>query len=327
MASVAVIGAGLSGLVIARELSTEHDVTVLEKSRGVGGRIATRYADAFEFDHGAQFFTARSPSFRAFLQPLVDAGVVADWPARFAELQRSKLRDLRQWDQDYPHYVGTPRMNTVGKWLARGLNVHVSCEVERVERHGGRWRPLGTQGEALGHFDWLVLTVPATQTAALAPAGSRVHHHAAAARMHACYALMLGFDAPITLPWDAALVRDADISWVSVNSSKPGRPAASCLVVHSTNAWADAHLDDDIAAVKAHITAECAAVTRLDVGAALVSQLQRWRYANIGKQTGEPYSLDGDLNLAACGDWHIRGRVEAAFLSAQALAEALRSRL
>ena len=327
MASVGVIGAGLSGLVIARELSAEHEVTVLEKSRGVGGRIATRYADAFEFDHGAQFFTARSPTFRAFLQPLVDAGVVANWPARFAELRRSEPLVLRQWDEDYPHYVGTPRMNSVGKWLASGLNVRVGSKVERLDRRDGLWRPLGTQGEALGHFDWLVLTVPAAQTAALAPAESAVHQRAAAARMQACYALMLGFDAPVSLPWDAALVRDADISWVSVNSSKPGRPAAPCLVAHSTNAWAEAHLDDDMAAVQAHLMAECSAVTGLDGGAPIFSQLQRWRYANIGKQTGESYSLDGKLSLAACGDWHIRGRVEAAFLSAQALLEALRNRL
>lgn len=89
---------------------------------------------------------------------------------------------------------------------------------------------------------------------------------------------MLGFSAPLDLPWQAAVVRNADISWMSVNSSKPGRADAFTMLVHSTNAWADAHIDDG-------------------------------------------------ANLAACGDWFLRGRVEAAFKSAQALAGKLRNRL
>ena len=70
MRRVAVIGAGLSGLA-ARELSESSEVTVFEKSRGYGGRMATRYGGDFEFDHGAQFFTARSAEFQEFLEPLI----------------------------------------------------------------------------------------------------------------------------------------------------------------------------------------------------------------------------------------------------------------
>ena len=123
MKRIAVIGAGLAGLVVARELAKEAEVTVFEKSRGVGGRMATRYVDGFEFDHGAQFFTARSRGFQAFLEPLVDAGVVAHWGARFAEIRGNRVSKLRDWDQTFPHYVGTPRMNEIGKYLADGLDV------------------------------------------------------------------------------------------------------------------------------------------------------------------------------------------------------------
>ena len=83
---IAIIGAGLSGLVLARRLASRADVRVFEKSRGPGGRAATRRVGDYSFDHGTQFFTARTRPFRAFLEPLRAAGVVADWPARFAEL-------------------------------------------------------------------------------------------------------------------------------------------------------------------------------------------------------------------------------------------------
>ena len=92
MKRIAIIGAGLSGLVLARRLDEVAEVTIFEKSRGVGGRMATRYADDYEFDHGAQFFTARTPAFREFLQPLIRDQVVANWAPKFEELDRHGMR-------------------------------------------------------------------------------------------------------------------------------------------------------------------------------------------------------------------------------------------
>ena len=113
MSRVAIIGAGLSGLTAARLLHDSCDVTVFEKSRGFGGRMATRYAGDFEFDHGAQFFTARSTEFKAFLTPLLADGVVDLWRGQFVELHRQTLNSSASWDDAYPHYVGVPRMNAI----------------------------------------------------------------------------------------------------------------------------------------------------------------------------------------------------------------------
>ena len=77
-------------------------------------------------------------------------------------------------------------------------------------------------------------------------------------------ALMLGMETAPDLPWQAALVRDADISWISVNSSKPGRPATTSFVVHSTNTWADEHFDDSIDAIRAYMLEQFASVTGID---------------------------------------------------------------
>ncbi|MGB5510127.1 MAG: FAD-dependent oxidoreductase, partial [Woeseiaceae bacterium] len=204
MTRIAIIGAGLAGLVVARRLSGHHEVAVFEKSRGVGGRMATRRASPFEFDHGAQFFTARSAAFRKFLEPLISAGVVASWNARFVELPAGPASGDRQWADDYPHYVGVPGMNAVGKWLARNLDVQTGVEVANINRGGRRWRLTDTHGTDLGDFDWVVLAAPAPQTARLAPAESDISERAMTARMRACCALLLGFDAPLDLPWDAA---------------------------------------------------------------------------------------------------------------------------
>lgn len=50
-----IVGAGLSGLLLARNLCHEPTL-VLEKSNGVGGRMATRRNGDFAFDHGVQFY-------------------------------------------------------------------------------------------------------------------------------------------------------------------------------------------------------------------------------------------------------------------------------
>jgi renalase len=319
MATFAVIGAGLAGLVVSRELARSHNVVIFEKSRGVGGRMATRRGGRFEFDHGAQFFTARSDAFQAFIDPLLSAGVVADWTAGFAELRRDRKLASRRWDNDNPHYVGVPSMNAVARHLASDLDIRRETAVRSLARSGARWQLIGDDKRLLGEVDWVVVTAPAAQAVELLAATS-ISSASRGVRMQACYALLLGFDEPVDLPWQAALVHDADISWISVNSSKPGRPLPFSLVAHSTNAWADAHVDDDTEAVRSHLAEEVTDITGIDVANAAFCDLHRWRYANVDRQEGDLYALDPEKRLAACGDWFVRGRVEGAFSSAKALA-------
>lgn len=318
MSRVAIIGAGLSGLVVARALRPRHDVTVFEKSRSVGGRMATRSAGTWEFDHGAQFFTARTPEFRDFLRPLQEQGIVAVWHAEFAELKGSEINSARKWDQDYPHFVAMPAMSALAKWLASGLTVRTDVNVQGLERDGSGWRLLDAGSKLPGDFDWVISTAPAAQTATLFPGCSPLHDHAHRVDMRACFALLLGFESPPPLDWQAALVRDADISWVSVNSSKPGRSGASSIVAHSTNAWADRHIDESLDDVGAHLLRTVSEVVGIDAGTVAHRDVHRWRYANIGAQP-PAMQVDPGNQLAACGDWFVRGRIEGAFTSARNL--------
>lgn len=327
MTKVAVIGAGLSGLVVARRLQMLADVAVFEKSRGPGGRMATRYVGDFEFDHGAQFFTARTEAFQAFLRPLIDLGVVAEWHADFAEYDRNSMTTLRSWGDDYPRYVGAPRMNCIGKTLSADVHVAVETAITTIIRSNDGWFVSDGDDMESGPYDWLVLTSPAAQTAALAEGLPDLVTFCGERRMLGCFALMLGFADAIDLKWQAALIHNADISWMAVNSSKPGRKRPFTLVVHSSNAWADAHMDDDIDVVLEHMLDEASTVIGTDLRMAAHHQVHRWRYANIGRQSGPAYFLNEDKRLAACGDWCVRGRIEAAFTSASQLAESLAERL
>ena len=327
MSKIAIIGAGLSGLVLAKELAPHAKVTVFEKARGVSGRMSTRYADPYQFDHGAQFFTAKTEAFQAFLEPLIAQGIVARWDARFVELDRDRVIAQRQWGEEHPHYVGMPKMNQMAKSLAEGLEIKLQTRIVKIEKEGAGWHLCDDIGKSHGTFDWVISTAPPVQSAELLPPAFIHHAIFQQTKMSACFSLMLGFSKPLPLPWDAALVRDADISWISVNSSKPDRPEGFSLLINSTNAWAEQHLDDDREAVQAYLCKEVSRIIGHDVMQADHIALHGWAYANIGKQKGEPSLLDAQNQLAACGDWCIQGRVEAAFTSAMDLANQMKEQL
>lgn len=317
------MGAGLSGLTLAARLRAHADVTVFEKSRGYGGRLATRRSPPFAFDHGAQFFTARTAAFRAFLAPLIEAGVVDTWLARFTELGAAEPPLTRQWVREVPHYVGRPGMSAIGRQLADGLDVRLKTRVVGLERGDGCWR-LRDDGERdLGTFDWVLATAPAAQTAALLPEAFDGRARLAETRMRGCFALMLGFDGSPDLPFDAALVRGSRLSWISVDSSKPGRSAAPRLVALASNAWADAHMESPLDEVRQVLGDELEGLIGRPLPTAAQAEVHRWRYANIATQSGPRSLLDPGMRLGACGDWCVYGRVEGAFLSATDLADRL----
>ena len=311
---LAIIGSGLSGLVLANKLDGKADITLFEKSRGVSGRMTTRYADPYQFDHGAQYFTARSEAFKEFLAPFIEAGVVVEWKPKVVTLSPNEEPYKRDWFE--PHYVGAPRMNALAKALAEGREIQLQTEITTLKREVQGWMLRDKEGKLHGPFDWVISTAPAAQTHKLMPDLLGEH----SVTMTGCYSVMLGFaDAP-SLNWQAAVVKDSPIGWMAVNSSKPGRETDFSLLVQSTNEWAEAHIDDDLGAAELMLMdAICTLIPDLPVADHIA--LHRWRYADTPGPLGEDFLIDETAGLAACGDWCVGGRIEAAFTSANALAE------
>jgi renalase len=320
MTHIAIIGTGLSALTAAYHLQDKARITFFEKSRGLGGRLATRYAGPFTFDHGAQFFTAQTEDFRNFIKPLLTHGVIKRWDGPFAEFDGSIVTNRRQWSDEPSHYVGVPSMNIIGKYITNNWlkepAIHLNTRVTMIRQQANNWYVFDDTGQKRGPFDWVISTAPAAQTAALLPPTFCHHKKVAQTQMAGCFSLMLGFHQPLHLTFNAALVKNQDISWISVNSSKPDRNYGFTLLVNSTNKWAEKHINDPKEQVINHLCASVQQVINQDVHEADHKDVHAWNYANIEKQPG-PYTplIDEKNKLAACGDWCIQGRAESAFTS------------
>lgn len=325
---IAIIGGGIAGATLAHGLKRYAAVTVFEKSRGAGGRMSTRKADGFAFDHGTQYFTGRSRPFREFLAPWLKQGVVAAWDGKVITLAKGKDTTDRLWFE--PHYVACPGMNHLCKALLADVDVRTSTEVAPLSAARGKegWVLMDTQQQPLGEFDWMISTAPAPQTARLLSDHLPAEHPLALTTLQGCYAVMLGFAAPWNHSWIGAKCDDSPLGWISVNSSKPARDAAhSCLVLHSTNAWANAHINDDVADAQAILLAEFAALTGIDAAKAEHAASHRWRYALVQNPSKSSFFCDEAAKLAAVGDWSVTSRIEEVWFTSDELAQTIRAML
>ena len=327
MPRVAVVGAGIAGLTAARTLR-DHGVpvTVFEKSRGPSGRLATRRTgDSGQFDHGAQFFTARDPAFLWRVRSWAQAGVVAPWSGRFGTLGPGGFTEQRP---PGTRWVGAPRMSRIGRHLAEGLDLETGSHITAVERAGRGWTLRDADGAGRGHFDRVLIAVPGPQAVPLLAAAPQLAERAGAAPMVACQSLMLGFPDPLDLPFDGARLAGGPLAWIARDSDKPGRPPGERWVVHATPTHSALHLEDDAEATVARLLAAFQSWTGVTAAPAH-AVAHRWRFARpAADRLCGPRSLyDPALHIGAAGDWLVGARVEAAWQSGAALAGQVLCRL
>lgn len=321
--SAAIIGAGISGLACAQTLRTAGiEVIIFEKSRGLGGRLATRRMDSgAAFDHGAQYFTARDPRFISLVKEWCAAGSASLWTGRIVSIDDGVVTDFEEARE---RYVGVPAMNAIAKALAAELVVRTNITVQSVRRDKDQWQLEDSAGQLHRPFDLLISSAPPIQSRTL------LGNHCAALDqalgrvvMDPCWTVMLQAKEPLVTSFDGAFVRNSPLSWIAKNSSKPSRSTPECWVLQASGAWSREHLEESADAIAATLTAEFWQVLR-QVPQPLESvAAHRWRYAAPQEPLPERYLLDPELRLGACGDWCGGPRVEGAYLSGIALAEAV----
>ncbi|MGB7342828.1 MAG: FAD-dependent oxidoreductase [Pirellulaceae bacterium] len=319
---VAVVGAGLAGLFAARTLA-DHGVpvTVLDKSRGVSGRMATRRVnDELSFDHGAQYFTARDPRFVRYVDSWIKDGIVAQWDGRLVELGAGGA--IAAQKEGVNRFVGVPGMNQIGKHLANDLDLQMEQAITSITPTGRQWCLQIDNGTTSDPFDVVIVNCPPIQSQAILEGHSDITQQIASVKMRPCWAMMLICDGLDGLDFDGAFINQGPLSWIARNSSKPGRTksSASTWIIHASPDWSDEFVDCEPEEVKQKM------LTALEFGVGRKVEnvthcvVHRWLYAIPANPLAAECLWDRDKKLGACGDWCGGPRVEGAFLSGMAMA-------
>ena len=343
MKNIAVIGAGMAGVTAARTLvQAGHRVSVFEKSKGAGGRMATRDTPYGGFDHGAQYFTVRDERFmRALNEVPGTQALCKPWSASSVQVRDplGRVIEVPKPPREL-HFVGAPAMNSlVRHWaspLAEAGQLFCNTSVKALRRKGMQWQLISAENKVLGSFDTVVLAIPNVQAAyLLRQSGAPAAQFKALAATEAvsvapCWTLMLAF--PLVQPglgqmgpqWNVAQSTHYRIAWVARESSKPGRSPIERWTVQASAAWSQEHVQDDEARVEAKLLKAFAELTgiRAEPG---FSHLHLWRYAKTLQAAGQAYFWDEEQHIGLCGDWLIGHRVEDAFVSGLSLALSLQA--
>ena len=325
--SCIIVGAGISGLLAASVLQREGwKVTVLDKSRGVGGRMATRRVSEGNFDHGAQFFTVRGERFAGLVEGWLEAGVAAEWTRGFADADGQPNED------GHPRYRGAEGMISIPKHIARGLDVRTGETVVRVDGGDEGWE-VACESSLRVVGNALVLTAPVPQGLDLVSSGSyrlpdRVRRLLEAISYDPCLTLMVLLNGPTSVPEPGGIqIKGEPLDWIGDNRRK-GISEAAAVMVHAGPKWSRSHFEDDETEVIDSMISLSGDRLGTDLASAAVeTSLARWRYSWVTNPHPEPcLVVSDDPPLLFCGDAFGQPKVEGAALAGLAAADRLLGR-
>lgn len=326
---IAVIGAGISGLACATELKKcGFEVTVFDKSRGVGGRMSHRYFQEWGADHGAQYFTVKEERFAEEIKSWEAAGTIEAWSGKIVSFDHGNITELRS---ERNRYVGVPTMSAPAKYLASNLNITLSHTITALKlqkplrgskNKNGLWQLISKeQGLLPQEFDHVVLAIPSPQAKVLIDEHSdQLIETCDQVVMLPCWTLMAYLKNPLNLGFDGAFVHNHLFSWMARDSAKPGRSPYESWVAQASSDWSLENIDLSQAEAEAQLIAGFKELTGVDPD---LYQTHLWRYSKLETPTETNFALDTHINMSICGDWLRSSTVEGAWTSGHALAQRL----
>ena len=314
-ADVLVIGAGMAGLTAAAELQRDGcRVLVLDKGRGVGGRLASRRIGGASFDHGAQFITARTSRFAALVEDCRRAGAVEEWH-----------RGLGDSPDGHVRWRGHPAMTSVAKHLARALEIILDTRVVALRASRHRWSA-ETETGAVYSAGTVVLTPPVPQSLAILKAGAVVLQPETRGRLEGieyerCLAVMAVLVGPSRLrPPGGLAPGEGPIAWIADNQLK-GISVEPAVTIHATHAFSLEHWERDRQESGRRLLDVANGWLGTEVRA---FQVHGWLYSKPLQVDERPCAIVSQVPpLVLAGDAFAGPRVEGAALSGWAAAEAV----
>ena len=309
--SCLIVGGGISGLIIATILQRNNiKVTVLDKGKGIGGRLATRRIKEGVFDYGAQYFSVSNPQFQEWVDEWIEAGIVTQWCEKFASEDNPK-----------PRYRGIVSNRNIAKYLARDLDVHTSTKVTKFDYQKNRWL-IKTETDQQFSGDILVMTPPVPQTLALLDNSkitipSAIKTALEQITYHKCIAALALLSKPSNIPSPGGIqLYNEPLVWIADNYQKGISPSYA-VTLHASPQFSETHYSSNDETI-AKLLFDAASAWLND--SIIEYQIHRWRYSLVSTLYFQPYCALPQLPLVIAGDAFVAPKIEGAVMSGIAAA-------
>jgi predicted NAD/FAD-dependent oxidoreductase len=269
------------------------------------------------FDHGAQFFTARSPEFKQEVERWSEQNLAREW----FRGQSTLLEDgtIESKPDGHPRFCCPQGMTAITKYLGATLDIQTGVRITKLEHEGG-WILHGENGE-IGRAKYLVMTPPVPQSLDLLDASQIGLPHEErqvleAMRYERCIAVMLWLSGEVRVPNGALYARTSKLSWLGDNQSK-GLCEVPALTLHGTPEWSVENWE----ASDADVVAELATAARdFWSGEIMASSVARWKFSKPIEPREDGCHVIGEKNLIFAGDAFGGAKVEGAWTSGRSAA-------
>ncbi|HYW34071.1 MAG TPA: FAD-dependent oxidoreductase [Balneolaceae bacterium] len=333
---IGIIGASLAGLVAGDKLAKAgHDVTVIEKERKPGGRLATHYMDDNNFfDYGIPFLKADGDTFKEVVNDLGEKKMVHQWMDELPIHDGSHLHKMNRNKHEVEYYAADSGFNSIADHLKRWVDIKSQEQAGGLTYIGmdrGKKRTWMVNLTDISVFecDAVILAAPAPQaygvlqTAQDETAALRIIREIDGLHYKPRYVLMASYNREIP-SWKGIKCIKSNLSWISNESSKSTKQEKTNIVIHSSPNFVKKHFGKDPEEIESILLKQAGRV----VGE---SWLERpdytnqhfWRYYQAEDIINEDFmELEkDDAPLALIGDYFKGKSPEAAYLSAISLAD------
>ncbi len=335
---IGIIGAGISGLIAGKLLAKAgHEVTILEKSRGYGGRMATRYVGKnkeYKLDHGLTHFTIKSPEFQSFTVELLEKKLIKLWGENIHFYDGEQIFENNPNTPNTPTFTAVNGMNTIGKYLARSVDVKTNTLVGGLTYIGKNrtkkrsWMVNLSAGNTF-EADAIILATPAPQAYGILQTTVdetdmlKIIRQIDEVNYKPAYSLMLGFKGKDLPEWEGIICNHKDVDFISNESSKRSTNGNCSLIIQSTETFAREHRNSDTEFVAQKLHGALTDITGGWASSPEWSQLHFWKFSRALQTIKAPFLEyeEKEVPLALVGDYFEGNTVDDAYKSVYKLAQ------
>ena len=295
---IAIIGAGFSGCNLYNNLKEKYeDITIFEKSRGVGGRLSTKYIEDKFIDHGTSSLIPITDDLKFFCLDLAKNGVL-----------KAK----------YDQFIPKNGINSICKFLIDEKDLLVNTKIIKAQNSNNKWFLEDENHKVYEDFDLLFITIPAPQILEMQielqdDFKQKLSH----IKYDSVFSLILYSNENLKLD-EKKIYENVDVSDIINNSKKYLYKDFSSYIIHSTKEFANClnHKNKDeiyklfLENFEEELQDELKNFTTIE---------HFWKYANAKNSLDMPYFLNKEKNLGICGDYFNHNNMEAALSSSELL--------